>query len=520
MRTSHTEAVKLTLEELVGGPSAAPTIIFIAVCVLLSAISVFMYLRSLSTESSEGSVEGSLPMPAQRSRNDDSIGLSSTPSGSARPSRMFARRNTVTVSELKRRYWTIDDGNDTMSALTFVVNMFADLCPPGFLPLAFGLKATGYIPGLLMLVTFYGLCVYTMYAISKSMQLSGCKDFASQWTNAVGKGSAWFPVLAVFLVCFGCNLSYSCFFADIFAGVMPALGLRMSRSLCLLAFTAFPTTPLCLLKNLSALSCSSGFALVAVLFTAGVMVARAADGSYARGGRFFADLKPELAPKVPDDHLYGFGLPSLALLNALAVAFLSHYNGCKYYRELAGKTPTKLVQCTATAMGICALLFATTAVAAFQTFGMNADGVILKNYSERDPMANAARLVVGLSIIASFPLMFSGLREATITLLKLMFPRSAAELDLVWMQDVVSMVLLALITCIALVVTDAGLVVGVVGAVCGSVCIYVVPCTLYAGAIKSFLSAEKFSMEVAFLRCLTCLGVVLGAAGCYSSLAF
>merc|ERR1719156_128358 len=26
--------------------------------------------------------------------------------------------------------------------------MFADLCPPGFLPLAYGLRYTGYVPGL------------------------------------------------------------------------------------------------------------------------------------------------------------------------------------------------------------------------------------------------------------------------------------------------------------------------------------------------------------------------------------
>mmetsp|Transcript_37538 Transcript_37538/g.108152 ORF Transcript_37538/g.108152 Transcript_37538/m.108152 type:complete len:441 (+) Transcript_37538:1103-2425(+) len=430
----------------------------------------------------------------------------------------LVRRATVTVSELKHRYWTIDDSNDSMSAFMFVVNMFADLCPPGFLPLAYGMKSTGYIPGLIMLVLFYILCVYTMYSISKAMQITGGKDFARQWTLTVGEGTAWFPVAAVFLVCFGCTLSYSCFFADIFAGVMPALGLSMPRSLCLIAFTVFPTMPLCLLKNLSALSYSSSFALIAVIYTAFLMVGRAMDGTYSPGGRYHGDLPSSLAPNVPSSHLLGFGVPSLVLLNTLAVAFLSHYNGCKYYRELENHTPTKLVRCTATAMGICCLLFAVTAVAAFQTFGTNADAVILKNYSEKDTLANIARLGVGLSLIASFPLMFSGLREATITLLKMAMPPRAPEFDLVWKQDVTSMILLAAITAVAFVLTDAGIVVGLVGAICGSVCIYVVPCTLYAGAIKGFLSSGKGSGEVLFLRCLTVLGIVLGCAGAYSSL--
>merc|ERR1740121_1877457 len=101
-----------------------------------------------------------------------------------------------------------------------------------------------------------------------------------------------------------------------------------------------------------------------------------------------------------------------------------------------------------------------------------------------------------------------------------MFPHGAADYDLVWKQDFLSMGLLAMITSVALVVTDAGLVVGLVGAICGSAIIYVVPCTLYAEAIKNVLSVEKQRLDLIWLRCLAALGVGLGIAGCYASLAF
>merc|ERR1711972_1134504 len=155
-----------------------------------------------------------------------------------------------------------------MSPVAFVVNMFADLCPPGVLPLAFGLKDTGYIPGLILLVCFYFCCVYTMWAVAKTADITGAKDFQGQWDKTIGTSTSWVPVFVVVLVCLGCLLCYSCMFADIFAGVMPALGFDMSRSLCLLGFTLFPTLPLCLLKNLSALAPSSSFAVLAVLYTA------------------------------------------------------------------------------------------------------------------------------------------------------------------------------------------------------------------------------------------------------------
>mmetsp|Transcript_82726 Transcript_82726/g.208162 ORF Transcript_82726/g.208162 Transcript_82726/m.208162 type:complete len:630 (+) Transcript_82726:56-1945(+) len=489
-----------------------------AVFLSLCFVSVMLYIRATfwhedsSVSSMASAASASSPRSTSRMAKDDSsLGLATVP---RQPKPQLARRGTVIVAELKHKHWTINDADETMSHFTFVVNMFADLCPPGFLPLAAGLKSTGFVPGLAMLFVFYGLCVYTMFAIAKTTEITGAKDFAGQWTRTFGQQSSWIPVAVVVAVCFGCTLSYTVFFADIFASVT-----HMSRSTCLVAFTLFPTLPLCLLKNLSALSHSSTFALLAVLYTAGVMVVRAVDGTYREGGKYFAHVPQALAPNVPTHHLFDFGLPSLGLVNALALAFLSHYNGCKYYRELKQHTPSTLVKCTATAMGISSILFAITMVAGFQTFGINADSVILTNYAENDKAATIARLGVGLSIIASFPLMFSGLREAIISLLKHRDPINASDWDVVWRQDAVAMMALALNTTVALLVTDAGVVVGLVGAICGSAIIYIVPCSLYAAATQGFLT-DGNSATLAWLKFLIGLGCVLAVAGCVTTILF
>jgi amino acid permease len=165
-------------------------------------------------------------------------------------------------------------------------------------------------------------------------------------------------------------------------------------------------------------------------------------------------------------------------------------------------------------MGLSSLVFAICAFAGYSTFGDASDGVILNNYAEDDQVINVARVGMGLSIIASFPLMFSGLREAVMTLCE----RAGADLDLVWQQDLLSVVMLLLILSIALFLTDAGLVVGVVGAVCGSSIIYVIPSFLYAGAIEKFLSPDKHRVEIGILRCLAVGGVVLGVGGVLTSI--
>merc|ERR1719217_1381825 len=114
---------------------------------------------------------------------------------------------------------------------------------------------------------------------------------------------------------------------------------------------------------------------------------------------------------------------SLVLVNFLAMAFLSHYNGCKYYRELEHHTPARLAKCTAMGMGFTSAFYVVTAVAAYETFGTTAHSVILENYAKDDGLANGARVGMGFSIIASFPLMFSGLREAVLELMVMALPQ-------------------------------------------------------------------------------------------------
>merc|ERR1719221_1715454 len=123
-------------------------------------------------------------------------------------------------------------------------------------------------------------------------------------------------------------------------------------------------------------------------------------------------------------------------------------------------------------MGLCACVFGVSMVAGFMTFGLNCDAVILKNYAPNDTLFTIARIGMGLSLIASYPLMFSGLRESLITLAKTFFPAHNESFDLVWLQDAMSVVLVAVITFCAVMMEDAGLVVGLVGAICGSAIIY------------------------------------------------
>jgi sodium-coupled neutral amino acid transporter 7/8/sodium-coupled neutral amino acid transporter 11 len=426
------------------------------------------------------------------------------------------RRATIESGEVVRQRWTIDTSCETMTSDVFVVSMFADLAPAGVLPVAHAVSGTGFIPTFLLLGFFCSLCVFTFYLTAKNCEISGQMDLAGQWETLVGPRSRWIPVAIVAIVCVANDIAYACFFSDIFTDVLPTLGIRAPRWVCCVMLSVFPTLPLCLKKDLSALAPSSTLAVLAVLYTVVVMVIRWLDGSYSTGGQF-SNVTP--TPSVPASHWLAFGMPALSLANSFAVAFLSHYNACKYYRELKAHTPARLATACGIAMGLCACVYGVSIVVGFQTFGTSADAVILRNYSPDDTLFTVARIAMGISLIASYPLMFSGLRESLIALGKIIQPDNTDFFDSLTFQDSISMFSVAFITICAILLTDTGLVVGLVGALCGSAIIYIVPAFLHIAALNSGLVDRSQNLGgILFAYVLVALGAFLGIAGTMTAL--
>lgn len=158
-------------------------------------------------------------------------------------------------------------------------------------------------------------------------------------------------------------------------------------------------------------------------------------------------------------------------------------------------------------------------MAGYATFGALANGVILNNYADTDGLANIARLGMGVANMFSFPLMFSGLREAALALIVFIDPDMSQTCDEVSFQNSLSIGLVALITIMAVLITDAGLVVGLVGSICGSAIIYVVPCLLYDRALKRFATEGSHTLQIILVRTIGFVGLVLMVAGAYATIA-
>jgi sodium-coupled neutral amino acid transporter 11 len=450
---------------------------------------------------------------------ESQAGYGTTPASRA-SSRKLSRRQTISQGEqyfhqTRNATWTIDKDEETMDDVSIVINLLADLSPAGVLPLSYGMTGTGWVPAVAIVLLFASATAYMMYLIGRTIEISQRKSYSRIWEEVVGPGTVWIPTFVVFSVTFGCCLAYACMFGDLFAGCMPAFGVGFAtRTVCLIGLAVFPLLPLCMLKDLSALAPTSFGALVAVVYMLVAMFIRYADGSYLPGGVFYDAVKVgELSGAT-----YSMDSSTLLLVNGLAVAFLCHYNGCKYYREFKNHRPDRFGSRIMLSFSVVAALFTASMLLGYFTFGSLSDGVILNNYAANDMVANVARMGMGLANVFSFPLMFSGLREQALALIVYFAPSLESTCDLVMFQNALSTTMLVLITSIAAMVTDASLVVGLVGSICGSATIYVLPTFLFDKATRKHDLVVVTQSERALVRMIGATGIILMVAGACATL--
>merc|ERR1719235_1445261 len=108
--------------------------------------------------------------------------------------------------------------------------------------------------------------------------------------------------------------------------------------------------------------------------------------------------------------------------------------------------------------------------------------------------------------------MFSGLREQLIELICFFAPDMTATTESISFQNTLSMVFLAIVSIVAILVTDCSIVVGLVGSICGCATIYVIPCFVFDRSTIAFPSLCD-PMERLLVRFIGCVGVFLMFAG-------
>eukprot|EP00413_Alexandrium_margalefii_P007320 CAMPEP_0204528686 /NCGR_PEP_ID=MMETSP0661-20131031/9660_1 /ASSEMBLY_ACC=CAM_ASM_000606 /TAXON_ID=109239 /ORGANISM="Alexandrium margalefi, Strain AMGDE01CS-322" /LENGTH=401 /DNA_ID=CAMNT_0051534677 /DNA_START=24 /DNA_END=1229 /DNA_ORIENTATION=- len=352
-----------------------------------------------------------------------------------------------------------------------VFNLAKNIVGIGVLSLPAAVAAgTGLIPAVILTVALGVYSGYTFSLYGRVCEATGERNFKGlglatagpRWASAM----TWACTLRTVFSC----LAFSIVVADSFSAILQSFGAPAAlcaRNTVLGGMSLFVILPLCLLPDLSALSYTSLLGSLGMLYTMVFMTVRRLDGSYAPGGAFF---DAALAAGSASGR-WSVNVSTLVLVSTLGTACSAHYNAPRFYEQLRNRSVGRFNTVVAVSFSVAVAMCLTAMCAGFQTFGAASRGNILLNYSTRDPLATAARIAVSSSVVCTYPLAFTGLRDGVLSLLGV--PATKRNFCLATVG------LLSTVTGLAWVIQNVAFVVNLGGAVFGALTVYIFPCVLF-----------------------------------------
>ncbi|CAE7223735.1 SLC38A8 [Symbiodinium pilosum] len=354
-------------------------------------------------------------------------------------------------------------------------NIAKNIIGEGILSLPAGLAAgTGIFSGVLITLSFYVVMVYTFWTLGRVCEVTAEKSHRGMG-NVVTEGLCFGNLMAatnLVKTLFTCT-AYALVIGRNAEDVLAPLnsdswfssrrGSWVTILLCVLL-------PLCLLRDMGKLAWTSFLGLLCETGVVIFMLWRLLDGSYQPGGEYYASQRPGTQAswgETGEVAMWTVSPATLTLISSMSTAFLAHYNAPKFYHQLCHRSSRQFFIASASSFTCALALFLTCMVVGYLTFGTDCAGNILHNYSDRDPAAAASRAAMLLAVTCGFPIAFTGLRDAALSLC------ACSSRRRVWVP--VTLCLLTLIGALGWSLDDLGALNRIGGAILGSLITMVYP---------------------------------------------
>lgn len=391
-------------------------------------------------------------------------------------------------------------GNEGASLAQSIFNLTKNIVGIGLLSLPAAVAAgTGLLPAIGLTVLLGVYSGYTFSIFGRVCEASGERNFKGLGLAAsrprLASTMVWVCTLRTVFSC----LAFSIVVADSFSAILQSFGSPAAlsgRNTVMGIVALFVLLPLCLLPDLSALSYTSLLGSLGMLYTTTFMTIRCLDGSYAPGGRFFNSTLAAIG--APDR--WSINVSTLVLVCTLSTACSAHYNAPKFYDQLRNRSVGRFNIVVTASFGLAVAMCLMAMCAGYLTFGAASKGNILLNYSTSDPLATVARIAVSGSVVCTFPLAFTGLRDGAMALLGV--PSTRRNFC------VATVGLLSLVTGLALAIRNVAFVVNLGGAIFGALTVYIFPSVLFL-----LLQRCKVRGEAQFAKATVSSGVLLALLG-------
>jgi amino acid permease len=393
----------------------------------------------------------------------------------------------------------------------------ANLIGSGLLSLPYVMKRASLTPGIISLLLVGFMNCIAALAIAWAAARVGANSYASLVGAVLGPRAKTAMAVVLVLYTLGSCVSYVVLLGDVLPALAVAAGADASspfrsRSLVLVGVGAGLLAPASVMRDLSSLRYNGFASIICVGYLVVLVLSRTVSGpTHAEQTVVFAPTPGAFV-----------GLP------VTLVAFCMHYNTPKFWSEFGRGVDIDARKGTFTAIiaavfSVAALLYSTVAISGYVLFGGGIDKDILENFDADDAAADVARVALAAIQILSFPIVFNSHRAAVLALLPVHVADAIARGGVGWVvrergQDAAALsdvssplldaagendaapaknragacrwcsavaadwrhisltfFLVAVVTTLGTIFTDLALVLGVKGALGGTLIVYVVP---------------------------------------------
>lgn len=417
------------------------------------------------------------------------------------PARATAREAVDKAASLDNQKPTTSAGSSVASS---VANLSKNIVGAGVLSLSSGLaRGTGIVPACLIVTAMAGLSSCMFLAIGSACSTTKQSTFKGVGSVAVSARFAAFVNVICVLKTMDSSLMNSMVISSSCTKILQSFGLPVAR-FYVLVFSFAGLLPLCLLRDLSALRNVSLLGMLGTIYTLLFMVYRLFDGTYATGGVYLERLEMSSRPNFGNGvNMLGTSWKTGVVVCMASTAFLAHYNAPRFYQELADKSKFPVV--VLASFGCAWLLSIGFMVVGYLTFGDAVAGNVLTGYAASDPLATIARVGMAASIICSYPLIFSGLRNGAMELFSI---RDEFRIPL-------TLSMLGAVKFAAASLDDISIIVSLAGAVYGALLVCIIPAIMFLGAasLPEKGGATVASWQRGLAKLVMPVGVILGVGG-------
>ena len=331
------------------------------------------------------------------------------------------------------------------------------------------------------------LCTYTCfinsisyYLLARCCDMSGSFTYLDIGTRCFGASFGIFAQICVLLYSLGSCLSFVVLVGDFLAGETGVFG--GSRALIILLVAALVFFPLSLLRNTESLKWSSLVSFFAcfaaallIIWTQVMHPPEAFLTQNAREGTVTVNY-------------YSLGADAWAAVPVVNVAFTAHYNAPRFYLELQDRSIKRYLTVVVASMVFSLVTYASVGVCGYMAFGEETQGSILLNFAPKWWVAVAARLLLAIVVVFTFPLANHAVRDSAFSL----FTMGRLTTNNAPFKPYVAVTLLLVVFAAFAGITFDRIesILAVKGALFGTCVVYVLPPLMYAR-----LSLEQRSVE-------------------------